>query len=222
MDILTLLLRLSVSMVLGGTVGLERQSKHRPAGFRTHILVCTGASLIMCLTEYMAVDYGARFGVTPDPFRLGAQVISGIGFLGAGTIINFGTSVKGLTTAAGLWSVACIGLAAGAGFYEGAVLTTVLIMITLFLFTRISYKLDEHYQVLDIIIETVNKPEVIGEISFLLGSRSIKINEQEFTNLSETGNRTFRMSLSLARNTDIFALMDSISGIGGVARVEKI
>ena len=120
------LLRLAIAAVLGGVIGSERQHSHRPAGLRTHVLVAVGAALVMCTSVYVAGRYGGS-----DVMRLGAQVISGIGFLGAGTILREGFSVKGLTTAASLWAVACIGLAVGIGFWPGALIATAAIYLTL-------------------------------------------------------------------------------------------
>ncbi len=120
----TALLRLIVAFILGGMVGYEREKTSRPAGFRTHTLVCVGSALVILTSEYMLRQYSPD--IIFDPTRMGAQVISGIGFLGAGTIIRTGSSVRGLTTAASLWAVACIGLAAGSGFYVGALIATAL------------------------------------------------------------------------------------------------
>ena len=125
-DVASILLRLGLAMLFGGVIGLERASKGYPAGFRTYMLVCIGAALTMLLGQYEVQALasharlwgGGEVGGT-DVARFGAQVINGIGFLGAGTIIVTGKhQVKGLTTAAGLWASACIGLAIGAGFYE--------------------------------------------------------------------------------------------------------
>ena len=128
---MVVVVRLILACFLGGLIGYERESTNRPAGFRTHILVCVGAALIMIAAENISQKYA---GVTNiDPTRLGAQVISGIGFLGAGTIIREGVNVRGLTTAASLWTVSCVGIAAGAGFYSGAVIATAIIYITLML-----------------------------------------------------------------------------------------
>ena len=110
------LARVLLAMLLGGALGLERERKHRPAGLRTYMIVCMSSALVMLTGEYVFRLYGSG-----DPTRLAAQVISGIGFLGAGTIITTSRHVVGLTTAAALWASACIGLACGAGFYAGAV-----------------------------------------------------------------------------------------------------
>ncbi len=121
------IVRLGLSAVLGGLIGFEREHSHRPAGFRTHILVAVGSALVMLTAVYMT----DKFPDNIDISRMPAQVVSGIGFLGAGTILREGFSVKGLTTAASLWAVSCIGLAVGSGFYVGAFVGTFVIYITL-------------------------------------------------------------------------------------------
>ncbi len=121
------LIKLGVTTILSGFIGFEREHSHRPAGFRTHILVAVGSSLVMLTSVYVFDSQGMSGDVT----RMSAQVLSGIGFLGAGTILREGFSVKGLTTAASLWAVACIGIAVGAGFYAGALVATLVIYLTL-------------------------------------------------------------------------------------------
>ena len=121
------LIKLGITTLLSGFIGYEREHSHRPAGFRTHILVAVGSALVMLTSVYI---YDVQ-GMTGDVTRMSAQVLSGIGFLGAGTILREGFSVKGLTTAASLWAVACIGIAVGAGFYAGAFVATIVIYLTL-------------------------------------------------------------------------------------------
>lgn len=121
------LIKLGITTLLSGFIGYEREHSHRPAGFRTHILVAVGSALVMLTSVYI---YDTQ-GMTGDVTRMSAQVLSGIGFLGAGTILREGFSVKGLTTAASLWAVACIGIAVGAGFYAGAFVATIVIYLTL-------------------------------------------------------------------------------------------
>ncbi len=120
-------IKLGITTLLSGFIGYEREHSHRPAGFRTHILVAIGSALVMLTSVYI---FDSR-GMTGDVTRMSAQVLSGIGFLGAGTILREGFSVKGLTTAASLWAVACIGIAVGAGFYAGALVATLVIYLTL-------------------------------------------------------------------------------------------
>lgn len=128
--------RTLLAMFIGGLIGWERESTHRPAGLRTHMLVAVGSCVIMQLGSFNATHIGAEFNV--DPSRLGAQVISGIGFLGAGTIMKEGTTIKGLTTAASLWVVACLGLAVGSGAYAISVIGFVSVILTLTIFEHAS------------------------------------------------------------------------------------
>ena len=133
-DLIDAVIKLVLAVVFSGIIGYEREHSHRPAGFRTHILVAVGSAIVMMTSAYVFREYEGLTNV--DPTRLGAQVISGIGFLGAGTILREGFSVKGLTTAASLWAVSCIGLAVGAGYYVGALVATLFIYLTLNTFKR--------------------------------------------------------------------------------------
>ena len=144
----SVVVRLALAMLLGGCIGLERGRKRRPAGFRTYMLVCLGAALtvLLSLYEFTMVtgpwsDICAEIGIKTDVSRFGAQVINGIGFLGAGTILVTGRQqVKGLTTAAGLWASACTGLAVGAGFYECVLIAFAMIFLSIRLFLNLSIK----------------------------------------------------------------------------------
>ncbi len=137
---LEILLRLGCAMLIGVVIGLEREFTHRPAGLRTHILVALGACVISITGEMLYHHYSA-LGASPDPARLSAQVITGVGFLGAGTIMKEGATVKGLTTAASVWAVACLGIAAGFGYYAPALFGLVLILITLTLLESLQHRL---------------------------------------------------------------------------------
>ncbi len=138
--LLELFLRLLSACILAGLIGFEREfASHKPAGFRTHILVGLGSALVMMTSEYAMQAFPAA-GV--DPTRIGAQVVSGIGFLGAGAIIRSGITVKGLTTAASLWAVACVGLACGIGFYGGAFIATALVWVVLSLLKVVETRLE--------------------------------------------------------------------------------
>ncbi len=149
LNALSLAVRFLLAVLCGGAIGLEREKKQRPAGFRTHILVCVGSVMAMVIGQYLL----AR-GYSTDISRIGAQVISGIGFLGAGTIIvTRHQQIKGLTTAAGLWASACIGLAIGSGFYEAALIGTVLILIIEIILIRISHSVFEGSKYVRLYIE---------------------------------------------------------------------
>jgi len=140
LGLLEICLRLLCAMIVGMVIGTEREYTNRPAGMRTHILVALGAASVMITGQMIFLQYSA-LGATPDPSRLAAQVITGVGFLGAGTILREGTNVKGLTTAASLWAVACLGIAAGGGYYAIALAGMVFIFITLTFFEAIQDKL---------------------------------------------------------------------------------
>ena len=129
------LLKLSVATVCGGLIGLEREIHGKVAGFRTHALVCLGAALFMIVS--IDIYYIFRNQTQVDPSRIAAQVVSGIGFLGAGAIIRFPTGITGLTTAASLWAASAIGLACGAGFYRPALAATAMVLVVLFVFGQI-------------------------------------------------------------------------------------
>ncbi len=148
-NVVSITFRIMLAILIGGIMGLERGRKNRPAGLRTHILVCLGAALVMMTNQYVYVAFNAS-----DPVRLGAQVISGIGFLGAGTIIVTGNSqIKGLTTAAGLWTAACIGLAVGIGFYEGAVIGGGAIMFAVSGLNKIGILIHQKSRYMELYIE---------------------------------------------------------------------
>lgn len=223
-------LRIVTATVLGGIIGMERQFKHRPAGFKTHILVCVGAATVMVLSEYMFRKYHAEFGILSDPARLGAQVISGVGFLGAGTIMHHGPNVRGLTTAASLWVVAAIGLAAGAGYYYLAIIVTISICIILFIFNKIYKGLRKVSDITGLRIELLNKPKVIGAINILLAGHNIKIMDMEFISRSSVADNGgdgadvifLNLMLKLAPDISVYTLLEQLEKIAGVIKVERV
>ncbi len=141
-DSAEILLRVGLAAVLGGAIGFERELREREAGLRTHLLVSVGAALFTLVSAYAWSDwaFSTEEGLVFDPTRIAAQVVTGIGFLGAGAIIREGLSVRGLTTAATLWVVAAIGMATGAGYYAAAVITTVLVLVSLWPLRLIAYR----------------------------------------------------------------------------------
>ncbi len=172
--------RLTMAMLLGGLIGLERGRMRRPAGFRTYLLVCLGAALTMILSQYVQFMIETRWpdmngGAPVDMSRLGAQVISGIGFLGAGTmIITRRQHVKGLTTAAGLWTSGCMGLAIGAGFYELVFLAFILIFVTMRLLTNLEVYMLKSARHIHIYTE-LDHLSNIGELLTCLKDQGIQI-----------------------------------------------
>ena len=149
LNIYSILLRIVLSALIGGALGLERERKNRPAGFRTYMLVCLGSALVMMTNQYVFQVFDVS-----DPVRMGAQVVSGIGFLGAGSILITGKNqVKGITTAAGLWAAACCGLAVGIGFYEGAVVGGISILIVMALLQKLDHYVRLQSQNMELYIE---------------------------------------------------------------------
>lgn len=181
--------RLLLAMLSGGMIGMERGRKGRPAGFRTYMLVCLGAALTMLLSQYETVLLETRWaalaqeiGLHTDVSRFGAQVINGIGFLGAGTIIVTGRQqVKGLTTAAGLWASACMGLAVGAGFYECVFLAFVLIFLCVRVFPFIDHMIHENAKIMHIYIEFESMND-IGTLIDRLKSQDLQIVDVDIEN----------------------------------------
>lgn len=170
-----IVLKLFLATLFGGLIGLEREFENRPAGFRTHTLVCMGSALVMLTSEYLFETYRELLSI--DPGRLGAQVISGIGFLGAGTILKDGSRVRGLTTAASLWVVACIGLAIGSGFYFGALVASVFSYIILVLLKKVGSSLIDEPNTKEITILIKNEPGNIAEVTQLFNKLQVKIRD---------------------------------------------
>lgn len=210
-------IRLVAACVLGGIIGFERESTNRPAGFRTHILVCVGSALVMVTSEFMLNKL-----METDPARLGAQVISGIGFLGAGTIIRHRFNVKGLTTAASLWAVACVGLAIGIGFYEGAIAATLLIYTTLILLKKIEKKVTLKKGKRVIMVRGEDRPGQIGDIGKVFGDYYVSIQNIDILYEEEDeGNVVIKFIVKVPKNLDTASMFKDLSGIKGVKKVSE-
>ena len=153
-----LIIRMFWAMLVGTLIGIDREMKNRSAGIKTHVLVCIGAALVMMTSQYIQVAFPE---VKADLNRIGAQVISGVGFLGVGTIIVTGKNqVRGLTTAAGLWACACCGLAVGIGFIDGTVIALIFIMFTLKVLNLLDVRIHKNAKILDIYLEFENNKAV--------------------------------------------------------------
>ena len=163
-----ILLRIAAAVILGGVIGRERGMKNRPAGLRTYMLVSLGSCVVMIINQYAFQVYN-----TGDPVRLGAQVVSGIGFLGAGTIIvTSHNQIKGLTTAAGLWAAACIGLAVGIGLYEAALTAGLAVYVVLTVLHTWDYRMRNQTRIVDLYVE-LNKTFTLG--SFIRRARELDL-----------------------------------------------
>lgn len=177
---LDLSLRLVAALLLGGLIGLERELSNHAAGLRTHILVCTGSAVIMLLSIYGFGEFANEANVRMDPARLAAQVISGIGFLGAGAIIRNGVSVSGLTTAASIWVVAAIGLCVGAGFYYCAILVALLVLISLFLLNIVENRMMNKGGQTIVTIKLSETYGALGEIPEIFEQQGLRIRKITF------------------------------------------
>jgi putative Mg2+ transporter-C (MgtC) family protein len=155
-------LRLVVAAVLGGIVGIERERLERPAGFKTHVLVSLGSALFMLVSYYVADLYRVGGEVRFDPARIGAQVVTGIGFLGAGTIIRQGSLVKGLTTAASLWMISAVGLAVGAGFYWAAIAGVIIVRLLFWIKLESFMRIHHHVGLIVVYESPVQLPAITG------------------------------------------------------------
>ncbi len=218
-DILPIFIKMTLAMVCGGILGLERGKKNRPAGFRTYILVCVGATLVMLTNQYMCEIYG-----TGDPARLGAQVISGIGFLGAGTIIVTGRNrVKGLTTAAGLWADACVGLAIGVGFYSGAIIGCTLILLVMSVLHRLDDRMIANARNIDLYLE-FSKMSDLGAFMAKIKEYGMKIREIEMTksNSAEDIGVAVLLTIKQEKKRPHTEIIEILSQIEGVRYLEEI
>jgi putative Mg2+ transporter-C (MgtC) family protein len=214
--------RLFMAVLLGGLIGWERERDAHPAGFRTHILVCLGSALIMLISIYGFSEFMKEENVRADPARLAAQVVSGIGFLGAGTILRHGLTVSGLTTAASLWVVAGIGLAVGAGYMFGAVLTTILALVSLELLNRLEKILVRRHRLKKIVVSVRDEPGKLGEIASLLGRMGASIRkvtidegdlEDDWLNISFT--------IRLSEEISTTQILEEVRRVTGVKEVRS-
>ena len=226
MNIIEICLRIALAMMIGGVIGWERETSNRPAGLRTHMLVAIGAAVVMMMGEMALAKYS---GITSmDPTRLGAQVISGIGFLGAGTIMREGLSVRGLTTAASLWAVACLGLAAGGGFYEAAIIGSIAIILTLTIFEYLENHFRKRARVQGLRIEMDCKEisSTLNGLKRIAPNYDIVISDIDITDkIGEDGNPICHLisDLSLSKcgkKIDRDGFIVEISMLEGVSKVK--
>lgn len=219
LNIYSIAIRLSLAVLLGGIIGLERGATRHPAGFRTHILVCMGAALAM-LTNQFIYD---TFSTVVDPARMGAQVITGVGFLGVGTIlVTANKKIKGLTTAAGLWASACLGLAAGIGFYDGAMLGGIAVFISLALLPKVENFFYLRSGVINVYVEVT---DFEGFKAFMESLQTQKITVIE-TDLSQPnpltpGGIAFVLSLKLPRGRKSAQVIEILSEPEFVTYIEE-
>ena len=208
--------RLLVTAFLCGIIGMERERVNRPAGVRTHVLVGVSAALVMITSEYLLFYFQDM--TTIDPTRMGAQIISGIGFLGAGTIIKDGLNVRGLTTAASLWAVACIGIASGSGFYGGAFLATIAIYFTLVILKKYMMR-RSYYKVM--LVQVTQIDDALEQIRYELEKSHIYINSVEVFTSKENAYKEIKLHVSVSSSKAMLSsAMQSIREMEAVVNVD--
>lgn len=214
---ITMALRLLVAAILGGLIGMERESLNKAAGFRTHTLVCLGSCLIMVTSIEM---YNIH-SWSADPGRLAAQVVSGIGFLGAGTIMRSGFGIKGLTTAASLWVVAAIGLAVGAGRYLTAVVTTAIVYIILVYMSGLEEYIkskQKNQKKIEVLIR--DRPGQLGRVSSCLGEMDIHIRKVEMSEPLSGNKLRINLSVNVPYNISLSEVKEKVEKVDGVYECE--
>lgn len=227
LNVYSMMLRIVLALIMGGIIGFGREKKGRPAGFRTYMLVSMGAALTVILSQYLDVmmtgpwaAQAMKFNVRTDASRFAAQVINGVGFLGAGTVIVTGRQeVKGLTTAAGLWASACMGIAIGAGFYECMVIAVLLIQFSLRLLPNIEEFVVSRSRNMNVNIEMDNF-EYLGGIVNRIKAEGISFYDVEIEKFKEKGTHLsdfcVRFSMRLPRklgHTEVLAMLSTLDGV---------
>ncbi len=225
LNMISIIFRVFLAIVIGGILGFERERKNRPAGFRTYILVCLGSAMVMMTNQYVCDVYGVG-----DPVRMGAQVISGIGFLGAGTIIVTGKNkIKGITTAACLWTAACSGLAIGIGFYELALISGVVIIFIMSGLHSLDRWTRMHSKYLELYIEYNDEDSAFSE--FLVYARenhfdvsNVQASQEEYYHREKGKQRTLSYTLtvkSLVKRTHAESI-DVLMKAKGIQYIEEL
>ncbi len=212
------LFRLIVAAVLSGFIGFEREFHGRAAGFRTHILLCLGSTLVMLTSIHMVDAFSGK--VIGDPGRIAAGVVTGIGFLGAGTIMRSRASVRGLTTATSLWVVSGIGLAVGSGMYFAASVTTALTLVALLVFSRMEHALirKDWYRVLE--VESQIDADNLSRVREVLARYEAEIKDFEVEKDGTGPSAALRISIRLATSRHDDEIIREVKGIAGVKHVK--
>lgn len=219
-SLLSVAVRMCLAVICGGIIGMEREYKRRPAGFRTHILICLGAAMTTMTSQflYLYMNYFT------DMARLGAQVVAGMGFIGAGTIIvTRRQRVKGLTTAAGLWTAAIVGLCLGGGFYEGGIFATILILLAELIFSKLEYRMLENAPEINLYMEYMDRA-CLENVLKLYRELDLKVLNLEITRAtgSETHNACAIFTLRLNKRCKVERLLAKVNATEGVVTVEEL
>ncbi len=213
----SIFLRLFFAVVFGGTIGFERRLRKRSAGLRTFALVCAGAALAMITNEYLYL----RYNMTVDPGRMSAQVISGVGFLGAGTIILNGEKVKGLTTAASLWATAAVGIAVGSGFFLGAFFGFFVIFTSTTFMHKLEEKADKNNRFIEVYIE-IKKDSGMAELINYISENDFALYSLEKRKKKDDDNLYFNIEINLKKQIEHGEIIAGINLLESVIYAEEI
>lgn len=212
---ISIAVRIVLSVIIGGLIGLERGMKNRPAGLRTYMVVCLGACLVMLTNHYVYTVYG-----TGDPVRMGAQVVSGIGFLGAGTIVVTRRSqIKGLTTAAGLWTAAGVGLALGIGFYEAALAGAVGVFFVMTLMQGLDTRVHQKAKALEVYFELA-KEVTLGDFFRTAQEHGMEVTDIQREGTGENGARGYIATMKVQKRRNLVEFSDELRDLPGIVFLE--
>ncbi len=212
------LLRLLAAAVMGGMIGFEREHNDQPAGFKTHIVISTGASLLMIVSVYLPLSLGdGRIG---DPGRIAAQVVSGIGFLGAGAMIRMGLNVKGVTTAASIWTVAAIGLAAGAGLILEAGATAILLLFVLTVLDRLEKRIITRRDYRALVVGMKGSRIDLDLFRPVMDRFGIRIKTMNLSQSMERKTVRLRLLVKIPREIDYDRFLEEMKQVQGVYRID--
>jgi putative Mg2+ transporter-C (MgtC) family protein len=221
---LQILIRLLLALLLGGLIGFERESSNHAAGLRTNILVCLGSCLLMLLSMYGFAAFVDEPNVRVDPARLAAAVITGIGFLGAGTILFTGKSITGLTTAASLWVVSAIGLGVGAGFYFASAITTFMVLLTLWAFNKLEKRYISTKKEHLLKIKANDLSQTLRSINGLMAERKILIRKMLLEEGEDEGGAVIvvlQMYVTLPKSEALLSILEQLKHLEGVRWVSS-
>ncbi|MHB8087363.1 MAG: MgtC/SapB family protein [Anaerolineaceae bacterium] len=214
---LEIIIRLGIAAALGMLVGFERERQNQPAGLRTHTILAIGSCLAMTISINIAMQFTA-FVPNGDPGRLAAQVISGIGFLGAGAILRYGTSVKGLTTATSLWTIAVVGLAIGAGHYVAGLATTAMLLIILVLLNVLEKKWIHSYETVNISVSAHANPALVEDLLDLFSKMKKKVLSVTVENDITTNMHSVTLVVKTMEKDPMIDIRDGLKTIDGVTK----
>lgn len=218
-ELVPTLAKLGLAALLGGLIGLERERSAQPAGLRTHLIVCTASCLIMLIALFITENFKAQ-QIPSDPARLAGHVVAGIGFLGAGAILRYGLTIRGLTTAASIWGSAAIGLATGVGYWAGALSCAALLLVALFALKTIEARWFHAKELRRIVVKSRDSGQLLGKVASFLGERHVEIREAGVERDVAERQMELQITAFCPRLLDIGKLSQELAALPGVDHVE--